>query len=540
MEVLTHLAETPSRSTSHGHFPSALGTSDFHHRITLHSGEKEKAQTRRPIKDVAIVGAGYSGVVTAAHLSRYGFNVRVFERGSNVGGNWLFDSRVPQDPVFPSDRPETPLQDVTHAPPGPCYAGLKNNVPTTLMRSTIVDWPPGTPEFVTHREVEAYIGSIVDEAGIKDLIEFDTAVLHVWKSPNGKWHVRTKGMDDRDGFPESVWTFDAVVAASGHYHVPRVPEIPGLAAWKELFPENITHSKQYRGPETSGFAGKNVLIVGAGVSSLDILKETASVATKVYQSSRGGLFDLPTTMFPDSSNVERVAGIVKFELPNPGSAAQPADSHKHLPGAVHLSDGAILRDIDHVVMATGYITSYPYLGPRMQRPWLELQEARKTNDQEVIVTADGLITHNLHKDIFYIPDPTLAFVGVPYHISTFSFFDIQAQIIARVFSGDAQLPPRAEMAAEFARRWVAAEEGEKEVDPVSLGKTFHSLYGREDTYTDDLVAWVNKQVEEAGGEPMQTLGAAWKARYKELVETSMVTRKNWSVSKSAQIASDKR
>lgn len=527
MEFLTHLAETPSRSTAHGHFQPPLTHSDFQHRITLRTGQKENPQSRQAIKNVAVVGAGYSGVVAAAHLSRYGFNVRVFERGSNVGGNWLFDSRVPRDPAFPSDRPETPLQDVTHAPPGPCYAGLRNNVPTTLMRSTIVDWPAGTPEFVTHREVEAYIGSIVDEAGIEDLIELDTAVLHVWKSPSGKWHVRTKGMDDGDGFPESVWTFDAVVAASGHYHVPRVPEIPGLAAWKKLFPQSITHSKQYRGPETSGFAGKNVLIVGAGVSSLDILRETASVANKVYQSSRGGLFDLPTTMFPDSSNVERVAGVVKFE-----PLDQTADSQKHLPGAVHLSDGTVLRDIHHVVMATGYITSYPYLGPRMQRPWLELQDARKANDQEVIVTADGLITHNLHKDIFYISDPTLAFVGVPYHISTFSFFDVQAQVIARVFSGHAQLPPRTDMAAEFARRWVA-QDGDEQVDPVSLGKTFHSLYGREDAYTDELVAWVNTQVEAAGGEPMQTLGAAWKTRYRELVETSMATRKNWSVSKSA-------
>ncbi|TLS21065.1 uncharacterized protein PpBr36_10461 [Pyricularia pennisetigena] len=533
MEVLTHLAETPGRNTtSHGHFQPPLAASDFQPRSTPHTGDKKKAQARRPIKGVAVVGAGYSGVVAAAHLFRYGFNVRVFERGSNVGGNWLFDSRVPQDPAFPSDRPETPLQDVTHAPPGPCYAGLKNNVPTTLMRSSIVDWPAGTPEFVTHREVEAYIASIVDEAGIEQLIELNTAVLHVWKSPSGKWHVRTKGMGDGDGFQEGVWTFDAVVAASGHYHVPRVPEIPGLAAWKALFPHAITHSKQYRGPETSGFAGKNVLIVGAGVSSLDILKETASMANKVYQSSRGGLFDLPTTMFPDSSNVERVAGVLRFELPDPTSREQPAGSHKHLPGTVHLSDGTVLDDIDHVVMATGYITSYPYLGPRMQRPWLDLQDARKTKDHEVIVTADGLITHNLHKDIFYIPDPTLAFVGVPYHISTFSFFDIQAQVIARVFAGDAQLPPRAEMVAEFEGRWVA-DDGETMLDPVSLGKTFHSLYGQEDSCTEELVAWVNSQVEAAGGEPMRTLGAAWKTRYKELVETSVAVRKDWSVVQSA-------
>jgi len=52
---------------------------------------------------------------------------------------------------------------VTHAPPpGPCYHGLKNNISTKLMLSTIVPWGPALPEHVTHREVLAYIQSIRD------------------------------------------------------------------------------------------------------------------------------------------------------------------------------------------------------------------------------------------------------------------------------------------------------------------------------------------------------------------------------------------
>lgn len=43
--------------------------------------------TKQPL-NVAIIGAGISGVVTAAHLSRRGANVTVFERAAEAGGVW--------------------------------------------------------------------------------------------------------------------------------------------------------------------------------------------------------------------------------------------------------------------------------------------------------------------------------------------------------------------------------------------------------------------------------------------------------------------
>jgi ACS family pantothenate transporter-like MFS transporter len=37
---------------------------------------------------VAIIGAGISGIVTAAHLKNAGFSVTVFERAKVAGGVW--------------------------------------------------------------------------------------------------------------------------------------------------------------------------------------------------------------------------------------------------------------------------------------------------------------------------------------------------------------------------------------------------------------------------------------------------------------------
>lgn len=39
-------------------------------------------------KRVAVIGAGISGVVAAAHLKRENINVTVYERSSAAGGVW--------------------------------------------------------------------------------------------------------------------------------------------------------------------------------------------------------------------------------------------------------------------------------------------------------------------------------------------------------------------------------------------------------------------------------------------------------------------
>ena len=170
-------------------------------------------------------------------------------------------------------------------------------------------------------------------------------------------------------------------------------------------------------------------------------------------------------MLPEAA--ERVAAVTRFGV---DGAGRPT-------GAVELADGRVLGGVDRVVLATGYITSYPFLGPALQAP-------AAAADESVVIAADGCVTHNLHEDMFYIPDPTLVFVGVPYHISTFSLYDLQAQVVARVFAGRARLPARADMRAEYARR-----RAESSLD----GKLFHSLgaENKEVEYMTDLREWVN-------------------------------------------------
>ena len=259
------------------------------------------------------------------------------------------------------------------------------------------------------------------------------------------------------------------MVASGHYHACNIPDLPGLSQWKQNFPKSVCHSKLYRSPEK--LKGKNILLIGAGVSSMDIARDLGSEACSVYQSSRSGLYDLPSHLLPE--NGVRIGAILSFD---PLFSSSPAEDGS-IPGTVILQTGQKLCGIHHVIVCTGYHVSFPFL-----RQYHADDVSAQDANEELLVTS-GQQTHNLHKDIWYIPDPTLAFVGVPYHVATFSCFEFQATALAAVFAGRASLPSRAEMRQEYVDR----------VRRKGAGRFFHSLKKRGDEigYVNELVELVN-------------------------------------------------
>ncbi|GAB7350673.1 hypothetical protein MBLNU459_g1236t1 [Dothideomycetes sp. NU459] len=336
-------------------------------------------------------------------------------------------------------------------------------------------WKPGTDEIVTHDVLAEYIQDTAQHNDLESAIQFNVRVDQLEKV-GSQWNVHTSKLlttEGKDRVDHSVHQFDAVVVASGHYHACNVPDIAGLQEWKRRWPDRIFHSKGYRNPEK--FRDQNVLLVGAGVSSTDIARELGTIAKTTYQVSRGGAFDLPTSMLPE--NAIRIDEISSFEKV-PGSYNLAASDP--LPGTVTLKSGRKICGIHQVVLCTGYHMSYPFLRT------LHADDVQPQNaDETVLVTADGQQTHNLHKDIFYIPDPTLSFIGVPYHVATFSLFEFQAIALAAVYSGQAQLPNEQEMRRAYNER----------IARVGAGRGFHSLRGdgNEDGYVNELTELANQQ-----------------------------------------------
>ncbi|GAB1317662.1 hypothetical protein MFIFM68171_07872 [Madurella fahalii] len=471
------------------------------------------------VRRVAIVGAGISGVLSAAHLLAAGIEVVVFERNNAPGGVWVYNERTALSPSYPSIRASEadlpPMEcegdeaefTLRYAPPGPCYHNLKTNVPTPLMEVTLLDWPESTPLFAHNSIVRKYIEDLSTTTGVHRHTIYSARVQEVKKDGPGwevTWIMLQKksteiehtavGITQSHQFPfifadqMMLKYFDAVVLATGHYHAPRVPNIAGLAQAKKRYPTRIMHSKEYRVPDS--FKDKKVLLIGGGVSSVDIANDISPLADTIYQSTRNSHFDLDPRMLP--ANATRVDEVAVFHVPD-DSSIEPLLEHEPLPISVQLVTGKVLNDIDTIVLCTGYQITLPFM-QTYHSDITPLEEA----DERLLVT-DGSQVHNLHKDIFYMPDPTLAFVGLPYYTFTFSVFDFQAITVAQVFSGAVDIPSQAEMRDEY----------EAKVKEVGLGKTFHSVHNKEEVYVGNLMSWVNVSRATRGLEPLSGFGPKW-------------------------------
>lgn len=135
------------------------------------------------------------------------------------------------------------------------------------MKLKINSWPAATADFVNHRVLNEYIQDTSRRNGVHSKTLYDTRVEKIFKKGE-VWKVQTSTLEKIQGAFHGVerdWVrprlvsqyqklnlqdFDAVVIASGHYHACRIPDIPGLAAWKKRWPGRVQHSKSYRHPQS--------------------------------------------------------------------------------------------------------------------------------------------------------------------------------------------------------------------------------------------------------------------------------------------------
>lgn len=134
--------------------------------------------------------------------------------------------------------------------------------------------------------------------------------------------------------------------------------------------------------------------------------------------------------------------------------------------AATFEDGSIERDIDAIVFCTGYSYTFPFLKSFSPRIEYEL----------------------LYQYIFYMPDPTLAFVEMPEKIVPFPFAECQAAAVARVWSGRLTFPSKQEM-----QEW-----GNAVVKERGIGRGFYALTPPLDLqYMNEIYDWCCKAKDEA-------------------------------------------
>jgi cation diffusion facilitator CzcD-associated flavoprotein CzcO len=204
------------------------------------------------------VGAGSSGLAAARHFLAQGFEVTVYEREDDLGGNWNFGrpgARVYRSTHTISSKPGTEFPDFP--------------------------MPAEFPDYPHHTQILLYLRKYADRFNLIPRIRFGLAVDRIVPvtetSPGTRWQVTLSN--------GSMETGDVVVIANGHHTVPRMPEYPGR------FTGEAIHSASYRSPEI--FPGKRVLVIGGGNSGCDIVIEAAQFADRAWHSTRRGYWYLP-------------------------------------------------------------------------------------------------------------------------------------------------------------------------------------------------------------------------------------------------------
>ena len=286
------------------------------------------------VVDVAVVGAGQSGLAAGRALRQAGLEVLIVEAAAEVGGSWpsYYDSLTLFSPARFS------------ALPGMRLSGRPNRYPS-------------------RDEVTEYLRSYA--------VRFELPVRTHSRVLDAAWDGQTFDLDLAGG---DRLTARALVAASGGFGRPHIPDLAGLAD----FTGTLLHAARYRRPDE--FTGQRVVVVGAGNTAVQVAVELAQVATVTVAFRQPVRFQSQRPLGLDVHYWARWSGL---EALSPGrsdgarsivvlddgryAAAFAAGSLDRRPMFDRLTpDGVTWADgtaepVDAVILATGYRPDVDYL-----------------------------------------------------------------------------------------------------------------------------------------------------------------------------------
>jgi cation diffusion facilitator CzcD-associated flavoprotein CzcO len=180
---------------------------------------------------VAIVGAGFAGIITALHLKKSGrTDFLIFEKANAVGGTW-------RDNVYP---------------------GCACDVPTPLYSIADEPNPNWSRFFAPQSEILQYLKDIVKKHDLEQYIRYDSDIIQCIFDENGGFWTLT----DRKGRSTQA---KVMIGAQGPLNRIALPNIAG----RERFLGKMMHSADW--DTAYDLRGKRVAVIGTGASSVQIV-----------------------------------------------------------------------------------------------------------------------------------------------------------------------------------------------------------------------------------------------------------------------------
>ena len=149
------------------------------------------------LPNVAVIGAGVSGLTAGKALSDFGIPYTCFEASDDIGGNWYF-----RNPNGASSA----------------YRSLHIDISKPSISFRDFPMPERYPDFPHHAQILEYLHSYADAFGLRERIRFGTRVEHAERLPGGGWELTLPGGETE--------RFDALLVGNGHHWDPLFPDPP--------------------------------------------------------------------------------------------------------------------------------------------------------------------------------------------------------------------------------------------------------------------------------------------------------------------------
>lgn len=298
--------------------------------------------------EIVVIGAGQAGLSTAYHLKRRGVTpVRgflVLDQAPQPGGAWQF--RWPSLKLSTVNR--------IHDLPGMPFAEA-------------VD--PNALEVEARVAVPQYFAAYEQRFALP---VYRPVTVHVVCDRGDRLRIETN---------RGVFSARGIVNATGTWETPYIPEYPGAAS----FSGEQLHTHDYQ--SAAAFTGKHVIIVGAGISAIQLLDEISQVTGTTWVTRRPPEWRAgPFSAEHGRAAVAIVEDRVRRGLPptsivsvtglpvTPAVEAMRARGVLHrlpmfseiVPDGVRWADGTFQR-ADVILWCTGFRSSLDHLAPLLLR-----------------------------------------------------------------------------------------------------------------------------------------------------------------------------
>lgn len=223
-------------------------------------GARKSAEIRD--LDVAVIGAGLSGICAAAHLaaSRPDDDFLVFEARAAIGGTWdLFR-----------------------------YPGVRSDSDMYTLGYSFRPWP-GDAALADGPSILDYIRRTAKELDLEKRIAFRHRLVAAdWSSDQARWTLTVETPGGRRRFKARF-----VLFCSGYYDTESgsTPALPGVADFRG----DIAHPQAW--PEDLPLEGRRVALIGSGATAVTLLPALAARGAHVVQIQRtpSYVMSLPAT-----------------------------------------------------------------------------------------------------------------------------------------------------------------------------------------------------------------------------------------------------